>query len=141
MTPKIQRALVTTLIVLGVMFVGFFGLRTLRAFKDFRGHRPPPPFGSDPFQQAAETDVELIRDWMTIPYISRMYQVPPKVLFEAVDISPRDKNDEKSLKQLNDEYFPSEEGVVMEKVKAAISAHQPPTAPTSPGASTAPSAP
>jgi hypothetical protein len=92
MTPKMQRALVTTLIILGVMFVGFFGLRTLRAFKEFRGHRPPPPFGPADFQQEAETDVELIRDWMTIPYIARMYQVPPKILFEALDIPHRDRN-------------------------------------------------
>jgi hypothetical protein len=141
MTPKIQRTLVTALIVLGVMFVGFFGLRTLRAFKEFRGHRPPPPFGPAEFQQEAETDVELIRDWMTIPYIARMYQVPPKFLFEAIDLPHRDKNDEKSLKQLNDEYFPSEEGVVMEKVKAAIQAFQPPATPTLPSAPTAPSAP
>lgn len=140
MNPKTQRALVIALIVLGVVTVGFFGLRTLRAFKEFRGHRPPPPFGPADAQQEAATDVELIRDWMTIPYIARMYQVPPPMLFDAIGIH-RKGNEDKSLKQLNEEYFPSEDGLVMEKVKAAILANQPPATPTLPPVPTAPSAP
>lgn len=140
MNPKAQRALVIALIVLGVVTVGFFGLRTLRAFKEFRGHRPPPPFGPADAQQEAATDVELIRDWMTIPYIARMYQVPPPMLFDAIGIH-RKGNEDKSLKQLNEEYFPSEDGLVMEKVKAAILANQPPATPTLPPVPTAPSAP
>lgn len=139
MTPARQRALTTGLIVIGVLIVGFFGIRTLHAFREFRGHRPPPPFAPVNAQQA-ETDVELIRDWMTIPYISRMYQVPPPMLFDAVGISHKG-NEEKSLKQLNDEYFPAEAGIVMEKVKAAVLANQPPVTPTLPSAPTAPSAP
>ena len=140
MNPKTQRALVIALIVLGVVTVGFFGLRTLRAFKEFRGHRPPPPFGPADAQQEAATDVELIRDWMTIPYIARMYQVPPPMLFDAIGVH-RKGNEDKSLKQLNEEYFPSEDGLVMEKVKAAILANQPPATPTLPPVPTAPSAP
>ena len=140
MNPKTQRVLVIALIVLGVLFVGFFGLRTLHAFREFRGHRPPPPFGSQEFQQAAETDVELIRDWMTIPYIARMYQVPPPMLFDAIGID-RKGNEEKSLQQLNEEYFPGDDGVIMEKVKATILAILPPSTPTLPPVPTAPSAP
>ena len=139
MTPARQRALTTGLIVIGVLIVGFFGIRTLHAFREFRGHRPPPPFAPVNAQQA-ETDVELIRDWMTIPYIARMYQVPPPMLFDAVGVSHKG-NEEKSLKQLNDEYFPAEAGIVMEKVKAAVLANQPPVTPTLPSAPTAPSAP
>jgi hypothetical protein len=126
--PK-QRALVIGLILLGLVIAGFFGLRTVRAFRQFRGHRPPPP---PPFAtQHVETDVSLIRDWMTIPFISRMYNVPPRILFEALSI-PEHKNKEKSLKQLNDEYYPQAEGIVLEKVKAAILANQPPPLPTVP---------
>ena len=123
MTPSKQRALIIGLITIGVIFVGFFGLRFLHAFRDFHGHRPPPfpPFGAKP----AETDVELIRDWMTIPYISVTYRLPPNLLYETLDIRPKG-NEEKSLKQLNDEYFPQAPGIVLEKVKAAVLAHQPP---------------
>ncbi len=125
-----QRAFVIGLILVGLILVAVFGWRTVRAFREFRGHRPPPPFAGEP----AETDVSLIRDWMTIPYISRMYHVPPPILFEALEI-PEHRNGEKSLKQLNEEYYPEAGGIVLEKVKAAILAalaNQPPPLPTVP---------
>ena len=115
-----QRNFVVGLIIIGLMIIGFFGLRTIHAFRQFHGHRPPPPFATE----HVETDVSLIRDWMTIPFISRMYHVPPPVLFEALKI-PEQGNKEKNLKQLNEEYYPQDHGVVLEKIKAAISAHQP----------------
>src|SRR6266498_3741207 len=71
-----QRNFVVGLIIIGLMIIGFFGLRTARAFRQFHGHRPPPPFSTE----SIETDVSLIRDWMTVPFISRMYHVPPPVL-------------------------------------------------------------
>jgi len=124
--PK-QRALVIGLILVGLVIAGFFGMRTVRAFRQFHGHRPPPPFAT----QHVETDVSLIRDWMTIPFISKMYHVPPRVLFDVLAI-PEQKNKEKSLKQLNDEYYPQTEGIVLEKVKAVILANQPAPTPTVP---------
>jgi len=109
-----QRNFVIGLIIIGLMIIIFFGLRTARAFRQFNGHRPPPPFVTKP----VETDVNLIRDWMTVPFISRMYRIPPPVLFEALEIREHG-NQEKSLKQLNEEYYPEVEGIVLEKVKAA----------------------
>lgn len=127
MTAPRQRILVLALIGLGLLIVGFFGLRTLHAFREFRGHRPPgPPFAPEGNQQA-QTDVELIRDWMTIPYISRMYHVPPPMLFDALGISRRG-NEEKSLKQLEEEYYPDKSGYVLETIKTSILASLPPTA-------------
>jgi hypothetical protein len=100
-------------------------LRTFHAFREFRGHRPPgPPFGD----KQAETDVELIRDWMTIGFISHMYHTHPRMLYETLGIPP-DGNEEKSLKQLNDEYFPDQANYVLTTVKAAIHASLPPTPP------------
>jgi len=124
--PK-QRSLVTGLVILGLIIVIFFGLRTVRAFREFRGHRPAPPFASEHI----ETDVSLIRDWMTIPFISKMYHVPSSILFEALEIQPH-KNREKSLRQLNEEYYPQAEGIVLEKVKATILANQPQPTPVIP---------
>ena len=131
MTPARQRALITGLIVVGVLIVGFFGLRTFHAFREFRGHRPPPPFAPAEAQQV-ETDVELIRDWMTIPFISKMYHVPPPVLFETLNIHPNG-NQDKSLNDLNQKYYPEENGIVLEKVKTAVLANQPPLIPTPQG--------
>jgi hypothetical protein len=126
MTPPKQRALVTILIGLGIIFVGIFGLRTAYAIREFRQHRPPPPH----FETGEPaTDVELIRDWMTIPFIGRMYHVPPPVIFEALGIPKNKVNEEKSLKQLNEKFFPNTPDVVLQQVKATIQANLPlPTA-------------
>ncbi len=137
MTPSRQRTWVTILIALGLLTVGFFGLRTFHAFREFRGHRPPhPPFDNRP----AETDVELIRDWMTIPFIAKMYHVPPHVIFAALNI-PKDKNQEKSLKQLNDEYFADQPGYALTTVKAVVQANIPPPTAVPPATIVPPSAP
>jgi hypothetical protein len=109
-----QRNFVIGLIIIGLMIIVFFGFRTARAFRQFNGHRPPPSFVT----KAVETDVNLIRDWMTVPFISKMYRIPPPVLFDALEI-PEHGNQEKSLKQLNEEYYLEAEGIVLERVKAA----------------------
>lgn len=114
-----QRNFFVGLIIIGLMIIGFFGLRTARAFRQFHGHRPPPPFKGEHIA----TDVELIRDWMTLPYISITYGLPPNLLYEMLDISPKG-NEKKSLKQLNDQYYPNDADIVLEKVKVAILAHQ-----------------
>lgn len=128
-SPK-RRTLVIGLILLGILFTVFFGMRAFHAFRKFNGHRPPPP-------GKVETDVELIRDWMTIPFISRTYQVPPDVIFEALKIPPQ-KGHEKSLKVLNEEYYPSQDGYVLGLIKETILAHQPPPAPDSAPTAVAP---
>ncbi|HKE33172.1 MAG TPA: hypothetical protein VKD65_15680, partial [Candidatus Angelobacter sp.] len=92
-----------------------------------------PPPGAQP----AETDISLIRDWMTIGFISHTYQTPPDLLYRALDIRPNG-NEHKSLKKLNDEYFPDRPGYVLETVKNAIQANQPATA--VPSATTIPTA-
>ncbi len=110
------------LILVGLAIVGFFGLRMFRAANRFHGRRPPPPPGE------VESDVSLIRDWMTVPYIGRMYHVPGKALFDALQIPP-DGNFDKSLSDLNREYYPDASGYVIAKVKEAVLANMPPTAP------------
>jgi hypothetical protein len=112
MTPAKQRSLIAGLIVLGILIAGFFGLRAMLAFREFRRHAPPPPLAEAFNEQPMETDVELIRDWMTVPYIAMTYRVHPKVLFDALDINPRG-NDEKSIEQLNEEFFPDQPGIVI----------------------------
>ena len=122
MTPARARTLTFILIFIGGLIVAFFGLRTLRAFREVREHRPPPH--PAPNAEQIETDVEIIREWMTIPFIAKAYQVPANVLFDALGIPP-ERNREKSLKSLNREYFPQAKGFVLEKIKATILANQP----------------
>lgn len=117
MTPHGRRVLIFSMIFAGIVIAGLFGWRSLRAFREFRGDHPRPAFSTD--SQEMQTDVELIRDWMTIPFVARMYQVPRPVLYKALDISPQG-NQGKSLKQLNEEYFPEAPGIVETRLKAAV---------------------
>ena len=119
--PK-QRTFVVGLIMIGLGIIVFFGLRTVRAFREFHSDRPPLPFTTKP----VETDAELIRDWMTLPYISIMYHLPLNLLYETLNIPP-EGNEKKSLKQINDQYYPQAPGIVIEMVKSAILASQPDT--------------
>ena len=124
MTQFNQRVLVIAFIIFGMWIIGFFGLRTVQAFREVRSHRPPPPFE----KEQPETDVQLIEEWMTIPFIAKMYHVPAPVLFDSLDI-PIENNREKNLKQLNDEYYPSMEGYVEAKVRVAVLENLPPDSP------------
>lgn len=117
-----QRTLILGLVAAGLIIVGLFGLRTLRIWRELREYRPPPGFPE--VSENVETDVELIRDWMTIPFIAKMYQVPPPVLYKALGISARG-NQDKSLTQLNEAYFPGVPGIVEAKIKAAVQQNLP----------------
>lgn len=121
MSPGRQRTLIAGLIIFGVAIVGFFGWRAFSIFREFRGHGHIPPRAVPAIKQVTETDVELIRDWMTIPYIAQTYHVSAHTLFDAIGIPPRG-NAEKSLKQLNEEFFPQTPEIVIELVKAAVRA-------------------
>ena len=121
MTRNRLRILVFSLIAVGLIVASLYGIRTFLALRDVRGHRPPPESLLE--EQPRETDVELIRDWMTIPFIARMYYVPASVLYEALEISP-DGNQEKSIQQLNDEYFSQEQGWVEATIKISILEYQ-----------------
>lgn len=128
-----QRALFIALSGIGVLLILFFGMRTFRSFKKFDRHRPPP------FTEELQTDVEAIEDWMTIPFISHNYGVPPEILFDALDIEPKDSgNFKKSLRELNEEYYPETDGFVLETVKATVLVNLPPLQPTPPALSPAP---
>ena len=111
-----QRILIIVLMVLGIVFTAFFGWRALHALRRFHGHRPPPP-------GQVETDVELIRDWMTIPFIAHTYGLPPEALFKAVDIAEKE-NRKKSLDEINRQYFPEQEDFVITRIQQAILAFQ-----------------
>jgi hypothetical protein len=122
MNSFLQRVLVSALIIFGIWIAAFFGLRTIHAYSEVRQHRPPPP----PFKtDQPETNVNLIEDWMTIPFIARMYHIHPAVLFEALSI-PGEANREKSIKQINEKYFPDQPGRALELIKAAVQANLPP---------------
>ena len=118
-----QKILAIGLIVIGLVIAGLFGLRSFHALRRFRSHPPPLPPPSK-----IETDVSLIRDWMTVPFVAHTYYVPDKILFDALKIPPQG-NENKSLNKLNRAYYPNDNGFVLEKVRETVRANQPPPEP------------
>jgi hypothetical protein len=131
---KKQKIFTGLFILIGVAAVVFFGMRAIRSAMRMRHagpfHKPPP---------AASTDISLIRDWMTIPYVADTYQVPPDALFKLLEI-PGFENRKASLKELNDKYYPNQDGAVLAYVQAVIQSMQmqepPPAFPATPIPST-----
>ena len=125
-----QKILTFIFILIGAAAVIFFGMRAARSVMRMRG---AGPFGKPP--PAEQTDIRLIRDWMTVPYVAKMYNVPPDALFKPLDI-PGYENRKKSLKELNDEFYPDQNGAVLAYIQAAIQAMQkqepPPVFPATP---------
>ncbi len=81
-----QQMILLSALLLALFITFFFGMRAFRRFS-----RPP----SD----------ELIREWMSIPYIAHAYHVPPPVLVEALglptDARPSRRPLDRIAKELN----------------------------------------
>jgi hypothetical protein len=65
-----------------VLLTGLFAVRTVRRAMYWRAHRE-----------------EVIRPWMSIPYIAHSYRVPRHVLYQALGI-PSQPHDRRPLKQI-----------------------------------------
>ncbi len=130
MTKK--NVITGTLILAGIVIVIFFGIRAFHAFRRLEGHGP---FHGKP-PAANQTDVTAIRDWMTVPYIAHMYDVPPDAIFKNLEIPKDGKNGKMSLSQLNDKYYPDQAGAVLAQTQALMQAFQeqqpPPPFPATP---------
>jgi hypothetical protein len=101
------------LILAGFALTAFYGVQLLRSYRII--HRTP--------LRPGVTDVSLVRDWMTIPYIARAYRVPEEVLWQGLGI-PRVGNRFKSLRTLDREYAGGTPGAIQNKVKALISQYE-----------------
>ena len=108
-----ERLVTIGLIVLGLILVGFFGVRAVVSFIRIQQTGLQP----------GVTDVEAIRGWMTIPYIATAYGVPEEHLFERIGI-PAEGNRDKSLGQLNREYAFGQPAAILNAVKEAIRQYQ-----------------
>ncbi len=122
------ETLVILLIVAGFILTAFFGVRVLRSAAQLHQIRDRRVL------QPGVTDVNLIRGWMTIPYIARAYRVPEQDLWQGLGI-PEQSNRHKSLHALDLEYARGQPGAIINQVKTIISEYQSqhPTTPTPPG--------
>ena len=108
-----ERILSTGLIVVGVILVIFFGFRAVRSFLRIQFTSLEP----------GVTDVELIRGWMTVPYLATSYGVPEDYIFEQIGV-PQEGNRDRALYRLNQEYFEGEPEAILKVVQEAITRYQ-----------------
>lgn len=63
-----------------ILVAGYMGTKIFERVS----HRPPPI--------PRQTDVSLIQDWMTIPFIAKSYRIPEPELYKAIGIDqPTDR--------------------------------------------------
>jgi hypothetical protein len=74
-----RRPLLVAAVTIALILVVVFGGRAAwRLAHRFMGPPPPP----------RQTDVSLIADWMSVPYVGRAYRVPEPELFRALGVEP-----------------------------------------------------
>jgi hypothetical protein len=101
-------------LALVILATGFFAVRTVRRAVYWRTHRD-----------------EVIRPWMTVPYVAHSYRVPPPVLYKALGIPP-EPHDRRPLKKIARDQSRSVNDVISTLENAIVgerSAH-PPGGPT-----------
>src|SRR5580765_3540693 len=69
-------------LMLVLLVTGLFAVRTFRRAVYWRLHRD-----------------EVIRPWMSVPYVAHSYRVPPHILYEALGIAPQ-PHDRKPIKEI-----------------------------------------
>ena len=105
--------LIVLVILAGFGLTAFFGVRALHSYRQLHLARLHPN----------ETDVNLIRGWMTLPYIARAYRVPESVLWQELGI-PEHGNRAKSLRALDRQYAAGKPELILTRVKDIISQYK-----------------
>ena len=126
-----QKITVILLIVFGLLLTLGFGLRTLRSFKKARQIENLRP---------GERNIQLIRGWMTIDYIARIYEVPEEVLFKGLGIEAQPELSHASLRDLGRKYYPAQPEQALRRIQQAIIDYYgiPPLPPAAPGSGSEP---
>lgn len=106
--------LVLSLFLVAVFVTGFFLVRTVRRAIYWHNHRDQP-----------------IRAWMSVPYVSHSYRVPPHVLYKAIGL-PETRHDRRPLREIAREQDRPVETLILELQDAIIHSRPPYPPPTPP---------
>ena len=107
------RVILIILLILGLILAVFFATRAFHGFQRVRGMK----FGG------GETDVELIRGWMTVDYIGKMYHVPPDIVLSPLNLSV-EGNENQSIRSLIRKTGTNDPDAMLEKIKTNINEFQ-----------------
>jgi hypothetical protein len=102
---------VLLLLALGVMVIA--AVATVQAIQGFQQQN----------SLVKADDVRTVRDWMTIPYIARMYHVPENYLYQWLHITDAQKPVHATLRLLATHYHRTVNSMI-QSVQAAIRAYR-----------------
>src|SRR5262245_15868095 len=120
--PKTRLLLAIAVILIGLAVAAFFGIRSVRSYREFQYIRQQ---GLD----RGAASVDAIRPWMTIRFIAVAYAVPEEYLCSALGIPFERRNADQSLGELNRIYHlglvpNSTELVIVDRARAAITEYR-----------------
>ena len=108
-----RQWVVVGLFLLALVGTGLFATRTIRRAIYWHTHRDEP-----------------IRPWMSVPYVSHSYRVPPYVLYQAIGLQPQPR-DRRPLREIAREQNRPVEDLV-KQLEDAIVHSRPPYPPPPP---------
>jgi hypothetical protein len=99
-------------LILVLLVTGLFAVRTFRRAVYWRMHRD-----------------EVIRPWMSLPYVAHSYRVPPRILYEALNLEHPPK-DRRPIRQIAEEQHRNVDEIIRALNDAIAQARQhPPNGP------------
>lgn len=107
-----KKALAIGLLGIGLILTVYYGARAVKTYLIIRT-----------IEQNIENPVELKR-WMTIPYLSKRYNIPKDYLYRAINI-PTESNDKRSLSYLRKTYYDGDIETILLAVQHAIADYDP----------------
>ncbi len=108
-----RRPYLLAVIVVALIVVVVFGGRAAWRLAWRLAGPPPPP---------RQTDLTLIADWMSVPYVSRAYRVPDGELYKALGVEPQGRRTRRIRDIAEEQGISSEQAV--EQVRGAVQAWQ-----------------
>jgi len=93
-----RRAVAILLIIVGLVIISLYGLRSLRTYREFQYIRAE---GLD----RGTARIDAIRPRMTVRYVGVAYAVPEEYIFAQLEIPYNRRNSHETLGRLNEEYI------------------------------------
>ena len=113
LSVRVKFVLVGVLLLLALGITIIAAVATIQAIQGFQQQN----------SLVKADDVRTVRDWMTIPYIARMYHVPENYLYQSLHITDAQKPVHDTLRLIAARYHRTVTGVI-QNVQAAIQAYR-----------------
>lgn len=106
-----KKSLAIILLGIGIILTVYYGARAAKTYLILRN-----------LEHNIENPVPLQR-WMTIPYLSKTYNIPKEYLYDAINV-PAEDNDKRSLRNLRVNYFEGDLEAIFISVQQAIADYE-----------------